>query len=337
MAGTKALKSAIAAKFQRDNDLCYAEDEIICSNGAKQIIFMAMMATLEPGDEVLLGAPYFGVYKDIVLILGGVPKRLECQPENGFRLTPSQLGSAITPATKWLILNLPSNPAGVTYSQSELEALGGVIGQHPKLWVMSDEIYEHIIFDDQTFVSFAKACPQLKSRTLTVNGVSKAYAMTGWRIGFAGGHPALIAGMTKVQSQISSAPCSVAQAAAAAALDGPQDDVERFRKAYEARRDLVVKAVGDIPGLTLSPPGGAFYAYIGCEAFMGSMTAEEAVLDNDVKFAEYLLNQAHVALVPGAAYGLSPYIRISTASSESQLAKAMGRIGKSVNQLTLKS
>jgi len=328
MAGTIALKQAVLEKFRRDNDLEYDMSEIICSNGAKQIIFMAMMASLEPGDEVLILAPYFGVYKDIVLILGGKPVKIDCKPEDGFRLTPEELSRSISEPTRWLILNLPSNPAGVTYSQSELRALGDVLENHSRILILSDEIYEHILFDNQTFFSFAKACPNLSARTLTVNGVSKAYAMTGWRIGYAGGPKALIAGMTKVQSQISSAPCSIAQAAATAALTGPQNAVEDFRQAYEKRRNLVVNSVADIPGLKLAPPGGAFYALIDCVAYIGSTSPNGKLIKTDVDFAEVLLQEAHVAVVPGAAYGMSPFFRISTASSETQLANAMSRISK---------
>lgn len=333
MAGTTELKQAVSDKFKRDNDLDYGLSDIICSNGAKQIIFMAMMASIEPGDEVLILAPYFGVYKDIVLILGGTPVRLECRAENGFRLIPEALRTAINPKTRWLILNLPSNPAGVTYSESDLKALGEVLKAKENALILSDEIYEHIIFDNQAFVSFAKACPDLKNRTLTVNGVSKAYAMTGWRIGFAGGPAALIAGMTKVQSQVSSAPCSVAQAAATAALSGPQGDVEVFRQAYETRRNLVVEHIANIPGLTLDPPGGAFYALIDCRAYMGCISPGGKKILTDVDFAEVLLNEAHIAVVPGSAYGMSPYFRISTASSKSQLSGAMNRLADLLSKI----
>jgi len=326
MAGTAALKQAVSNKFKRDNGLEYGPDNIICSNGAKQIIFMAMMATLEPDDEVLILAPYFGVYKDIVLLLGGKPVKVDCDTENGFRLSPKTLSGVITAKTRWLILNLPSNPAGVTYSESDLKSLGNVLRNHPRVLTLSDEIYEHIIFDNQAFLSFAKACPDLKPQILTVNGVSKAYAMTGWRIGYAGGAVELIEAMTKVQSQVSSAPCSVAQAAATAALSGPQDDVEHFRRAYEARRDLIVNRVAEIPGLKLTPPGGAFYAFIDCAEFMGRSSPRGKTIKTDVDFADVLLHEAHVAVVPGSAYGMSPYFRISTASSEILLASAMERI-----------
>jgi len=227
--GTAEMKDAVVAKFKRNNNLDYSAQEIIVCNGAKQVIFDAMMATLEADDEVLLCAPYFGQYKDIVLILGGVPKTVQCPATQGFRLTAEALEKSITPKTRWLLLNFPSNPSGAVYSKDDLQAIGAVLNRHPHVLVLSDEIYEHIIFDGQNFISFAAACPDLKDRILTVNGVSKAYAMTGWRIGFSAGPEPLIKAMTKVQSQISSGACSVAQAAAAAALNGPQDNIEVFR------------------------------------------------------------------------------------------------------------
>ena len=220
--GTARMKAAVVAKLQRENALDYGPDQVIVSNGAKQVIFNAMMATLEPGDEVILGAPYFGQYKDIVLILGGTPVSVTCPAGDGFRLTPEKLTNAITSGTRWIFLNFPSNPAGAVYSDDDLRALGDVLRDHDQILILSDEIYEHILFDGRRFLSFAAACPDLKDRILTVNGVSKAYAMTGWRIGYGAGHRALIAAMTKVQSQISSGACSIAQAAAAAALEGPR-------------------------------------------------------------------------------------------------------------------
>ena len=337
MAGTEALRSAVADKFKRENDLNYALDQIMVSNGAKQIIFNALMATLEDGDEVLLCAPYFGVYKDIVLVLGGVPVTIQCKVENGFRLDAAGLRAAITPRTRWLILNLPSNPGGAVYSREQLQALGEVFAEFPRLMIMSDEIYEHIIFDDREFVSTAYACSELHPRILTVNGVSKAYAMTGWRIGYAAGPADLIAAMLKVQSQVSSAPSAVSQAAAEAALTGPQDEVRKFRDAFEARRNLVVSSVATIPGLELSSPGGAFYAYIGCAAFIGATSQQGSVIEDDVGLTNYLLEEAGVAAVAGSAFGLSPFFRISTATSETELEKAMNRIGVALARLQLKN
>lgn len=331
--GTLALRQAVVDKLKGENDLDYAPDEVIVSNGAKQVLFNAFMATLEPGDEVLLCAPYFGQYKDIVLILGGVPVALECPAEAGFLLTPDQLRDAITPKTRWLLLNQPSNPSGAVYSDAEITALGDVMNDHERVLVMSDEIYEHILFDGRVFRSFAALCPDLKDRTLTVNGVSKAYAMTGWRIGYGAGHKDLIAAMTKVQSQISSGACSIAQAAAAAALNGPQDDVRNFCRAFEARRDLVVARVSKIPGLTLDAPGGAFYGLIGCVGLIGAKTPQGETLATDTDVTAYLLKAAGVAAVPGSAYDLSPFFRISTAASEEVLADALDRIAKAVADL----
>ena len=332
--GTLAARQAVSAKFARENGLDYAaETDVIVSNGAKQVIFDALMATLEPGDEVVLCAPYFGQYKDMVLILGGVPVTVKAKAEDGFCLTPKALADAITPKTRWIILNSPSNPAGATYDDAALRGLGAVLRDHPRVLILSDEIYEHILFDGRNFLSFAAACPDLKDRTLTVNGVSKAYAMTGWRIGYAGGPAPLIAAMTKVQSQISSGPCTIAQAAAVAALNGPQDDVRRFNAAFEARRNLVVNRIAQIEGLTLDAPGGAFYAYIGCADFIGAKTPEGKVIASDIDFAAYLLDAAGIAAVPGSAYELSPYFRLSTATSAEVLDKAMTRLAAATSKL----
>lgn len=335
--GTLEMRQAVVDKLQRENDLAYALDEVIVSNGAKQVLFNAMMATLEPGDEVLMCAPYFGQYKDIVLILGGQAVALECPADNGFRLTPEQLDAAITPKTRWIMLNLPSNPAGAVYSDADLRALGAVLDKHPNVLILSDEIYEHILFDGRQFLSFAAANPQLKDRTLTVNGVSKAYAMTGWRIGYGAGPKPLIAAMTKVQSQICSGACAIAQAAAAAALNGPQDAVRAFCQAFEERRDLVVQRIAQIDGLTLDPPGGAFYGLIGCAALIGAKTPEGDVLNDDAEITAYILRDAGIAAVPGSAYELSPFFRISTAASLDVLGHAMDRLAASVAKLNRKT
>lgn len=332
--GTRELKQAVADKLQRDNQLDYALDEIIVSNGAKQVIFGALMASTEPGEEVLLCAPYFDSYKNICLVLGTEPKAINCTAEQGFKLTPEALREAITANTRWLLLNAPSNPGGALYSKEELQALGEVIAEHPQLLVLSDEIYEHIVFE-QAFVSFAAACPALRDRILVVNGVSKAYAMTGWRIGYGAGPQPLIAAMTKLQSQISSGACSIAQAAAVAALNGPQDEVTRFRQAFQVRRDMIVVRIAAIPQLTLDPPGGAFYALIGCDALIGATTPEGELIDDDAAFCRYLLNNAKVASVPGSTYGVAPFFRLSTAASEAQLAEAMDRIEACIATLKL--
>ncbi|WP_299730316.1 pyridoxal phosphate-dependent aminotransferase [uncultured Tateyamaria sp.] len=335
--GTAEMRLAVMAKLLRENNLTYGLDEVIVSNGAKQVLFNAMMATLEPGDEVLMCAPYFGQYKDIVLILGGQAVALKCPADVGFRLTPEQLEAAVTPKTRWIMLNLPSNPAGAVYSDDDLKALGAVLEKHPHVLILSDEIYEHILFDGRSFSSFAAVCPSLKDRTLTVNGVSKAYAMTGWRIGYGAGPKPLIAAMTKVQSQVCSGACAIAQAAAAAALNGPQDDVRAFCKAFEERRDLVVARIAAIDGLTLDPPGGAFYGLIGCADLIGATTPDGDTLSDDAEVTAYILKDAGIAAVPGSAYELSPFFRISTAASMDVLGQAMDRIAVSVAKLKRKT
>jgi len=331
--GTAELKQAVVSKFKRENELDYTASEVIVSNGAKQVIFNALMASLEPGDEVLLCAPYFGQYKDMVLILGGVPIELPCSAEHEFLLTAEALENSISSNTRWIILNAPSNPSGALYSPAQLVEIGEVLTRHPQVMVMADEIYEHIVFDGQAFVSFAAANPSLKERTLIVNGVSKAYAMTGWRIGYGAGNADLIKAMVTVQSQISSGACSVAQAAAAAALDGPQDSVGEFRQAFQRRRDLVVDRIAAIDGLELDVPKGAFYAFVACDAFIGATTPSGQVIENDNMFSEYLLDDAKVATVSGSAYGLSPFFRLSTATSDDVLELAIERIAASVAKL----
>jgi len=333
--GTAELKAAIIGKLARENGLDYSLPEVIVSNGAKQIIFGAMMATLEPEQEVLLCAPFFDSYENIVLAIGGKPITVPCQASNGFCLTPELLEAAITPNTRWLFLNHPSNPAGAVYTGQQLAALGEVLQRHPHVLVMADEIYEHILFDGREFTAFAAVCPELRNRTLTVNGVSKAYAMTGWRIGWGAGPQPLIAAMNKMQSLISSGACSIAQAAAAAAYNGPQDEVESNRQAFQRRRDIVVDAVAEIPGLSLDAPGGAFYALIECAGMIGAVKPDGSVIENDVDFVTYVLDEAKVASVPGSAYGVAPFFRLSTANSEEKLSSAMQRIAACVAKLTL--
>ncbi|MFD1981501.1 pyridoxal phosphate-dependent aminotransferase [Mesorhizobium newzealandense] len=332
-AGTPEVREAVADKFKRENGLDYTADDIVVANGAKQIIFNALMATLESGDEVILPAPYFVSYPEMVKLLGGTPVVVECPEATGLKLTPELLERAITPRTKWLFLNMPGNPSGAVYSSVELKALGAVLAGHQQVLVLSDEIYEHIIFDGREFVSFGKACPDLRDRSLIVNGVAKAYAMTGWRVGYAAGPAPLVKAMATIQSQSVTSVCSIAQAATVAALNGPQDEVARFRAAFEARRNLVVDGIRRINGLTLPPPEGAFYAYIGCASLIGRKTPKGIVLEDDTAVAAYLLNEGRVASVPGAAYGLSPYFRISTATSEEVLAEAIARINTAVAQV----
>ncbi|PWJ94505.1 aspartate aminotransferase [Mesorhizobium loti] len=332
-AGSPEVREAVAGKFRRENGLDYTADDIVVANGAKQIIFNALMATLEPGDEAILPAPYFVSYPEMVKLLGGTPVTVECGESGGFRLTPELLEKAITPRTKWLFLNMPGNPSGAVYSADDLRALGTVLARHPQVLILSDEIYEHIIFDGREFVSFGKACPDLRDRSLIVNGVAKAYAMTGWRVGYAAGPAPLVKAMSTIQSQSVTSVCSIAQAATVAALNGPQDEVARFRNAFEARRNLVVDGIRRINGLTLPPPEGAFYAYVGCASLIGRKTPKGVVLKDDTAVATYLLNEGRVASVPGAAYGLSPYFRISTATSEEVLAQAIARINAAVAQV----
>ena len=331
--GTPEARAAIAGKFKCENGLDYGADDIVVANGAKQIIFNALMATLETGDEAILPAPYFVSYPEMVKLLGGTPVIVECPETTGFRLTPDLLERAITPRTKWLFLNMPGNPSGAVYSADELKALGAVLARYPQVLVLSDEIYEHILFDNRQFVSFGMACPELRERSLIVNGVSKAYAMTGWRVGYAAGPAPLVKAMGTIQSQSVTSVCSIAQAATIAALNGPQEEVSRFRKAFEARRNLVVEGIRQVNGLSLSPPEGAFYAYIGCASLIGRRTPKGEVLADDAAVASYLLNEGRVASVPGAAYGLSPYFRISTATSEDVLSEAVARIKAAVGQV----
>lgn len=332
-AGTPALRAAVAEKFRRENGLDYGPEDIVVANGAKQIIFNALMATLNDGDEAILPAPYFVSYPEMVKLLGGVPVTPVCGGESGFRLTPAALEAAITPKTKWLFLNTPGNPSGAVYSEADLKALGAVLARHPQVLVLSDEIYEHILFDGRAFTSFGKACPELRDRTLIVNGVAKAYAMTGWRIGYAAGPAPLLKAMNTVQSQSVTSVAAPMQAAALAALTGPQDCIATFRDAFERRRDLVVAGVAKIPGLSLPPPEGAFYAYIGCAGLIGKRTPKGEVLTDDTAMASYLLNEGHVGSVPGAAYGLSPFFRISTATSDEVLTEAIARIARAVAAL----
>lgn len=333
-AGTPALRAAVADKFRRENGLDYTADEVVVANGAKQIIFNALMATLNDGDEAVLPAPYFVSYPEMVKLLGGVPVSPICGADTGFRLTPAVLEASITPRTKWLFLNMPGNPSGAVYSLAELQALGAVLARHPQVLILSDEIYEHILFDGRDFISFGKACPELRDRTLIVNGVAKAYAMTGWRVGYAVGPAPLLKAMNTVQSQSVTSVAAPMQAAALAALTGPQDCIPQFRTAFERRRDLVVAGVAKIPGLSLPPPEGAFYAYIGCAGLIGKTTPEGKTLATDTDVSDYLLNHGHVGSVPGSAYGVSPFFRISTATSDAVLTEAISRIARAVANLT---
>ncbi len=328
ISGTPALKAAVAAKFRRENGLNYTADQILVGAGAKQVIFNAMMATLEPGDEVLVPLPYYVSYMDIARLAEGVPVPVACAPGNGFRMRPADLAAAITPRTRWLILNSPGNPAGAVYSRDELKAFATVLARHPRVWVLADDIYEHILVDGANFATLAQAAPEMFERTLTVNGVSKAYAMTGWRIGYGGGPQHLIKAMAKVQSQVTHAPSSIGQAAAIAALEGPQELVAERSHVFQQRRDFVVAALNRVPGLSVHVPQGAFYLFPSCAGVIGRRTPQGEVIASDKDFAHYLLSAEGVAVMDGAAYGLSPYLRISIASSIEVLGEACTRIEK---------
>ncbi|MCG2840830.1 pyridoxal phosphate-dependent aminotransferase [Sandaracinobacter sp. RS1-74] len=326
--GTPELKAAIQAKFKRDNNLDYALDEISVNVGGKQTIFNAMVATLDPGDEVVIPAPYWVSYPDIVQFCGAKPVIIPCPLENNFKLQPEQLDAAITPATKWVLLNSPSNPTGAAYTAAELKALADVLLGHPHVYILTDDMYEHIVYDNFKFATIAEVEPRLYERTLTVNGASKAYAMTGWRIGFAGGPKPIIKAMAKIQSQSTSNPCSVAQAAVVAALNGPQDFLQERNTAFQARRDLVVSMLNQASGLSCPRPEGAFYVYPDCSGLIGRQTPDGKTLANDEDVAAYLLETQGVAVVHGAAFGLSPAFRISYATSTEVLEDACRRIQK---------
>jgi len=331
--GTLALKAAIARKFERDNGLSYGLDEITVGAGAKQVIHNALMATLDDGDEVVVGVPYWTSYADMIVIAGGKTVEVACREDNGFRMDPADLERAITPRTRWVMLNSPSNPTGAAYGEADLRALADVLLRHPHVWLICDDIYEHLIYGDFAFRTMAQVEPRLKARTLTINGLSKAYAMTGWRIGYAGGPKELIGAMAVVQSQSTSNPCSVSQAAAIEALDGPQDVLAERRRSFQARRDLVVDGLNAIDGLSCRRPEGAFYTYASCAGVLGRVTPGGRKLETDADFCQYLLHEHDVAVVPGTVFGLAPYFRISYATSQAQLQAALERIGRAVAQL----
>ncbi len=324
--GIIELKEAVCAKMQRDHGLTYTPKQVTVGTGGKQTLYNALMATLNPGDEVIIPAPYWVSYPDMVLLAGGTPVAVEATLENNFKLTPAQLEAAITPKTKWFIFNSPSNPSGAGYSRSELKALTDVLMRHPHVWVMTDDMYEHLVFDGFEFCTPAEVEPALYERTLTCNGVSKAYAMTGWRIGYAAGPEHLIAAMRKVQSQSTSNPCSISQWAAVEALNGPQDFIAENNVAFERRRDLVVAALNDIDGITCPTPEGAFYVYPSISGLIGKTTPSGTVISDDEVFATALLEDQDVAVVFGAAFGLSPNFRVSYATSDEALVEACRRI-----------
>jgi aspartate aminotransferase len=324
--GTAELKAAIAAKFKRDNGLDYTPAQISVNVGGKHTLFNALVATVDPGDEVVIPAPYWVSYPDIVSFCGGTPVIIEAGADQLYKITPEQLDAAITPRTKWVLLNSPSNPTGAAYTEDELKALAEVVRRHPHVWVMADDMYEHIIYDGFHFTTFAQVAPDLYDRTLTVNGCSKAYSMTGWRIGFAGGAPKLIKAMAKLQSQSTSNPCSIAQAAAVAALNGPQDFLAVRAAAFQKRRDIVVAMLNEVDGITCPRPEGAFYVYPDVSGLIGKTTPKGQRIDTDEQLVGYLLDEGRVAAVHGGAFGVEPAFRVSYAVSDETLTKACERI-----------
>ena len=326
--GMPELKEAIVKKFKRENDLTYSTDQISIGNGGKQIIYNALMATINIDDEVLIPAPYWVSYPDMVLLSGGKPCIVETREEDSFKLTPKVLKAAITPRTKWLILNSPSNPTGAGYTLEELKQIGNLLENYPDIYILTDEIYEHLSYEPFKFFSFAQANPSLSSRTLTMNGVSKAYAMTGWRIGYAGGPEILIKNMRKIQSQSTSNPCTISQWAALEALNGNQDYIKKSLPRFKDRRDLVVEMLNNCKGITCPTPVGAFYAYPSIKGCIGKTTKSGVKIENDEKFAKTLLEETGVAVVFGAAFGGSPAFRVSYAESNDTLKEACNRINK---------
>ncbi|UPG71970.1 pyridoxal phosphate-dependent aminotransferase [Roseomonas gilardii subsp. gilardii] len=326
--GIAALKQAIQRKFRRENKLDYALNEIMVANGGKQIITNAFLATCDAGDEVLIPSPYWISYAMQAKLAGADASFVSCPQNNGFKLRPEDLEAAITPKTKWLVLNFPNNPTGAACSRAEMQALAEVLLRHPQVWIMSDDMYEHLVYDGFEFCTIAEVEPRLKDRVLTLNGVSKTYAMTGWRIGYAGGPAPLIKAMVTMQGHLTGGVSTVGQAAAVAALDGPQDLVAERAKAYRERRDFLVERLNAIPGIACHKPEGAFYLFPNIAGCLGRTTAGGRRLETDTDFAMALLEEQHVATVAGAAYGMSPYLRLSYATGMEQLAEACARIDR---------
>jgi aspartate aminotransferase len=324
--GIPELKEAIVGKFQRENGLTYKTSQVNVSPGGKPVIWNAMISTLNPGDEVIIPTPYWVSYWDIVLLAGGTPKAVATSADTGFKLQPADLEAAITPKTKWVFLNSPSNPSGAAYTKAELRAIADVLLRHPHVWILTDDMYEHLVFGDFQFWTIAQVEPQLYDRTLTMNGVSKAYAMTGWRIGYAAGPEALIKSMAKVMSQTTSNPCSISQYAAVEALNGTQEFIKPNAKLFEERRDLVVSMLNQANGIHCPTPEGAFYVYPSVEKLLGKTSPSGKVITSDQDFAVELLEQEGVSVVFGAAFGLSPFFRISYATSNAVLEDACTRI-----------
>ncbi|HET6519139.1 MAG TPA: pyridoxal phosphate-dependent aminotransferase [Geminicoccaceae bacterium] len=331
--GTPELRRAIIGKFRRENGLDYRPDEVIAGTGGKQVIYNAIMATVDDGDEVVIPAPYWVSYPDITLLASGTPVIVTCPEQTGFKLRAEDLDAAITPRTKWVILNSPNNPTGAAYDEGEMRALTGVLLRHGHVWVLTDDIYEHLCYDGFRFVTPAQVEPRLKDRTLTVNGVSKSHAMTGWRLGYAGGPAPLIRAMATVQSQSTTNPSSITQAAAAAALDGDQGFLPEWRRIFQERRDLVVRMLNRAPGLRCRAPEGAFYVYPSCAGVIGRRTPEGETIATSEDFARYLLNEVGVAVVHGAAFGMDPYFRLSYATATDLLEDACARIVRACEAL----
>ena len=332
--GTKRLKEAVQRKFKRDNNLDYALDEIMVTNGGKQSIFNAFMATIDPGDEVLIPTPFWSSYSEMAKVAGGVPVTINCPQNNGFKLRPEDLDAAITPKTKWVMINFPNNPTGAACSRAEMQAIAAVLMKHPHVWVMTDDMYEHLIYDGFEFCTIADVEPRLKDRTLTVNGASKTYAMTGWRIGFCGGPKALIKGMMNMQGQATAGVSTISQAAVAAALDGPQEIVRERAEEYRQRRDLVVEMLNAAPGISCHKPEGAFYVFPNIAGCIGKTSKGGRKIETDTDFAMALLEEKYVATVQGTAYGMSPYLRISYATNTENLREACGRIQEFCRELS---
>lgn len=332
--GTPELKQAICNKFLRENNLQYTPKQISVGSGAKQVIFNAFLATLNPGDEVIIPAPYWVSYPDIVALAEGVPVIITCSAENNFKLQPKDLENKISSKTKWLILNSPGNPTGAVYSMQELKDLLSIVIKYPDLHILSDDIYEHIVYDDLPFITAAQVEPKLFDRIFTINGVSKSYSMTGWRIGYGAGKIELIDAIAKIQSQSTSNPSSISQFAAVEALNGPQDFINSNMLLFQGRRNLVVKALNSIDGIECRIPEGAFYAFPSCQKLIGKKSPTGKIINNSIDFAEYLLDEALVAVVPGSAFGLENFFRISYATSENNLKEACKRILDACKLLT---
>jgi len=328
VAGTPTLKAAICTKFKRENDLDYTPDQVIAGVGGKHVIFNAFLATLSPGDEVVIPAPYWVSYPEMVTLCDGVPVIIPGRAERGFKLVPDDLDHAITPRTKWVILNSPSNPSGAAYTRDELRGLTQVLCRHPNVMVLSDDIYEHLTYGDFTFTTAAQVEPELYERTLTVNGVSKTYCMTGWRIGYGGGPRDIVKAMSSVQSHSTTNPTSISQAAAVEALNGPQDFIAENRAAFARRRAMVVERLNAIDGLECQEPQGAFYVFPSCAGMIGRKRPDGSTISNDENYVTYLLEEAGVGVVFGDAFGMSPYFRLSYAASDDVLRDACDRIAK---------